>query len=196
VAGHSRSRQRPGNHARWPTSGWFALDTVKPASSTPLSQRRRSIPMVSLNTLEAIAGPTGEAQAPGCRRYRRDWVRGEVRCLMCARLIGRVLGSRDADQCGQRASGGHVSFFAYRSTDAGRSIVAFTPLVRLRCAECGGTGALDEVDFFSTYDEPPVKADEYEAAHRGPGRPPRRMNRAHTPPGGLAVALAELADRV
>jgi hypothetical protein len=150
--------------------------------------------MVSLNALLATTEPSGEVQEPEHRRTRRDWVRGEVRCLMCGRLIGRLLGARGADQSRNRTSGGPISFFAYRPSDPSRPVVAFTPLIRLRCAECGGTGALDEVEFFSTFDEVPIRPEHDETGRRGPGRPPRQVIRAHPAPGGVALALAALAD--
>jgi hypothetical protein len=49
--------------------------------------------VLSFKMLAALASTCEEAEPPGPpRRERRDWVRGEVRCIMCARLVGRLLG--------------------------------------------------------------------------------------------------------
>ena len=150
--------------------------------------------MHSLNAHLAMPDTSGKVQEPKRRRSRRDWARAEVRCLLCGRLLGRLLGSRDTDRSGDRASGAPISFFAYRPIDPSGPIIAFTPLVRFRCAECGGAGALDDVEFFSTFDEAPIRPEGYETGRRGPGRPPRQLQPARPAPVGVARALAALAD--
>jgi hypothetical protein len=45
-----------------------------------------------------------------------------------------------------------VSFFAYKSADANSRVVTYVPRMRLRCATCGGAGALDGIELFSTHD--------------------------------------------
>jgi hypothetical protein len=129
--------------------------------------------MVSLDAYLALAASLEEADEPKPRRRRHDWVRGEVRCLMCARLVGRLLGTDQRRQSADRPAWHTASFFAYRPADATLPVVAFRPGMRLRCTECGGPGALDDVDYFSTYDEVPASAMDEEPLRRGPGRPPR-----------------------
>lgn len=87
-------------------------------------------------------------------RRRRDWLRGQLRCLMCGRLVGRLLGLprpglRDPD-----ASVSMLRFFAFRPADTRQPVVAYTPSMRFRCTTCGGPGALEEVQTFCTYEEP------------------------------------------
>ena len=89
------------------------------------------------------------------RRHRHDWVRGDVRCLMCGRLLGRLLGTARVHQNGDRSAGHPLAFLAYRAVDPFEPIVPFTPRLRFRCPQCGGAGALDDIDMFSTYDDPP-----------------------------------------
>jgi hypothetical protein len=103
-------------------------------------------------------------------RQRRDWVLGEVRCLACARLIGRLLGSRHGAD-GRLKRSESVKFFAYRSAEANSSVVAYRPGMRLRCATCGGTGALDDIETLSIYEEAPGAYEDAEPPRRGPGRP-------------------------
>jgi hypothetical protein len=110
-------------------------------------------------------------------------------------LIARLLGSREGGKSGDGSTGRPLSFFAYRSTDHRQPVAPLTPHIRFRCADCGGTGALDDVDSFSTYDELPVSDEDDEPAQRGPGRPARAMKRAEPAPRAVALALAALADQ-
>lgn len=89
-------------------------------------------------------------------RTRRDWVRGDVRCLMCGRLLGRLLGTTRPRENGDRTAGHPAAFIAYRPLDPVQRIVPFTPDLRFRCRACGGAGALDEVEVLSTYDDAPA----------------------------------------
>ncbi len=100
--------------------------------------------MVSLNLALAY-----EAEKPEGTQ-QREWVRGDVRCIMCARLVGRLLGAPEGSAPGRYPATGSVSFFAYKSADANSRVMTYVPRMRLRCATCGGAGALDTIEFFST----------------------------------------------
>jgi hypothetical protein len=148
----------------------------------------------SVNVLLDLAGPLDEPEKPKRVRPRHDWARGEVRCLMCARLLGRLLGADERRRNRGISTTTSVSFFAFRPLNPSQPVVRFAPGMRIRCGSCGGTGALDDVDFFSTYDDPPVPAEDEEPIRRGPGRPPRPFKRSEATPGGVAVALTRLGD--
>jgi hypothetical protein len=156
----------------------------------PLNILEGSYPMVMI---EASAGPN-RSSAHGARRRRHDWVRGEVRCLMCGRLLGRLLGAARPQDNGDRSAGHPVAFLAFRPLDPPGPIVPFAPGLRFRCCLCGGAGALDDIDVFSTYDEAPADEEDEQREHEGnrprgrPGRPPRPVppNRSS----GLHTALA------
>jgi hypothetical protein len=106
---------------------------------------------------------------------------------MCGRLVGRLLGTTRCRDNGDRTAGQPVAFLAYRPLDPDDRIVPFTPSLRFRCPVCGGAGALDEVDVFSTYDELPTdEAQDAEPVSRGPGRPPRPF----PPPRGVGLDTA------
>ena len=150
--------------------------------------------MVSLDALLALVGPAEKTEVAKRRRRRHDWVRGDVQCLMCGRLLGRLLGTDHHRQSTDRSTWHSASFFAYRPADTTLRVMAFRPGMRFRCADCGGTGALDDVERFSTYDELPAQEEEPE--RRGPGRPPRPMPVIQPGPDGLTVALTALADNV
>jgi hypothetical protein len=98
---------------------------------------------------------TSGSPASSTGRKRRDWVRGDVRCLMCGRLLGRLLGTTRGRDNGDRTAGRPAAFVAYRPLDPVARIVPFSPELRFRCRVCGGAGALDEVEVLSTYDDPP-----------------------------------------
>ena len=105
-------------------------------------------------SLQASGGP-GCSQLSVRRRRRRDWVRRDVRCLMCGRLVGRLLGIARSHTNGDRSAGQPLAFVAYRAVDPLEPIVPFTPGLRFRCHRCGGAGALDDIDVFSTFDDAP-----------------------------------------
>lgn len=86
------------------------------------------------------------------RRQRHDWVRVDVRCLMCGRLLGRLLGVARTHESGDRSAGHPRAFVAVRSLDPTDRVIPFSPNLRFKCSACGGAGALDEIDAFSTYD--------------------------------------------
>jgi hypothetical protein len=144
-------------------------------------------------TIERSAGPSGFS-VYGVRRRRYDWVRGEVSCLMCGRLLGRLLGIARPQENGNRSAGHPVAFLAFRPLDPPGPIVAFAPGLRFRCTLCGGAGALDDIEVFSTYDEASADAADEERESelnrlRGrPGRPPRPMPPVRS--SGLQTALA------
>ncbi len=152
--------------------------------------------MVSLDALLALVGPSKETDELRPRRPRHDWVRGEVQCLMCGRLLGRLLGTAHHRQSAIGSTWHSASFFAYRPADTSLQTTPFRPGMRFRCADCGGTGALDDVEYFSTYDELPATAQDEEPVRRGPGRPRRPMPAIQPAPVGLAVALTALTNNV
>jgi hypothetical protein len=77
---------------------------------------------------------------------RRQWVRGDVHCLMCSRLIGRLLGSQGPIH--QRQIG-PLTFFAYKAAESTSLVEAYTPDRQFQCPACGGSGVLDDVEFLN-----------------------------------------------
>jgi hypothetical protein len=106
--------------------------------------------------VDALGG-LSRSMKHGPLRCRQDWVRAEVRCLMCGRLLGRLLGSAQKHENGDRSAGYPVAFLAFRPLDPPGPIVPFSARLRFRCALCGGAGVLDDTDVFSTYDEEPLE---------------------------------------
>ena len=139
--------------------------------------------------------PVGLARMPGCcqaelpsvglviepQRERYVWTRCEVHCLMCGRLLGRLLGNRSTDTT--------IVFIAFRPMNPPGPIVVWSMPGPIRCCTCRGIGTVDEVEIFSTYvrvtaaADPPVKL--------GRGRPVRPfLDKPECTP--LQAALAEL----
>ena len=143
--------------------------------------------------VDAPGGLAHPPPTPSRRQHRHDWVRGDIRCLNCARLLGQLLGRPRGRDDGDRSAGKPAVLVAYRPLDPEGRLVPFTPRMRFRCQKCGGTGALDEVEVFSTYDEEPSESGpnhQEEPLERGRGRPartflPQRVN-------GLRAALETL----
>ena len=89
--------------------------------------------MVSLDALLALVGSPKETAEPKRRRRRHDWVRGGVQCLMCGRLLGRLLGTDHQRQSTDRSTWHSASFFAYRPADTTLRVrPGYTGTVRAR----------------------------------------------------------------
>jgi hypothetical protein len=86
------------------------------------------------------------------RGRRDDWVRADVRCIACARLLGRLLGAARQLSNGTRGAGQPASFLGFRPIEPPGPIVPYTSDLKFRCAACGGAGVLDDIETFSTYD--------------------------------------------
>jgi hypothetical protein len=72
---------------------------------------------------------------------------------MCGRLLGRLLGAAQTRPDGDRSAGEPVAFIAFRPLEPPGRIIPYTTSLRFRCSACGGLGAMDDVELFSTYDE-------------------------------------------
>jgi hypothetical protein len=104
---------------------------------------------------------------------RKDWVQADLRCLMCGRVQGRLVGPLPPAQL----RGGPPRFAAYRPADASIPAVRLVGGEHFRCGTCGGGVIIDEVETFSTYNTD--IDDELEQRPRR-GRPPKPWRRAAT----------------
>jgi DNA-directed RNA polymerase subunit N (RpoN/RPB10) len=105
---------------------------------------------------------------------RHDWVQADVRCLLCGRVLGRLIGPLPAGRKHLGTAGQRVAFAAFCPSDRSQPAWRLDRAERLRCSTCGGGVLVDEVEVFSTYDEP---VDEPEPRPRR-GRPPKPWRRA------------------
>jgi hypothetical protein len=76
---------------------------------------------------------------------RENLVEADLRCLMCARFIGRLVGLARRDAGAQVTTSPAVSWTAFRPDGYGQVNVPLTGRDRLRCPACGGMAVLEEI---------------------------------------------------
>jgi DNA-directed RNA polymerase subunit N (RpoN/RPB10) len=114
---------------------------------------------------------------------RKDWVQADLRCLMCGRVIGRLVGPAHASrQMAARGAGRWPQFAAFRPADASIPAVRLIGDERFRCTTCGGVVIIDELERFSTYAD--IDDDALENRPRR-GRPPKPWRRTPDAPDWL-----------
>jgi hypothetical protein len=118
---------------------------------------------------------------------RKDWVQADLRCLMCGRIIGRLVGPLAPGDPVTRSPGTRTQFAAFRPADSRIPAVRLMGGEQFRCTTCGGAVLMDEVETFSTYAD--VDDDHEERPRRG--RPPKPWRRSPAPPNWFeAVGVA------
>jgi len=110
---------------------------------------------------------------------RKDWVQADLRCLMCGRIIGRLVGPLPAGEPIKRPPVGRLPYFAaFRPADSRTPAVRLSGSEQFRCTTCGGAVLVDELETFSTYAD--VDEDLEERPRRG--RPPKPWRRTEATP--------------
>jgi hypothetical protein len=110
---------------------------------------------------------------------RKDWVQADLRCLMCGRVIGRLVGPLPAGDPEKHTLAGRLPHFAaFRPADGRIPAVRLLGGEQFHCTTCGGAVVMDELETFSTYAE---IEDELEDRPRR-GRPPKPWRRATAEP--------------
>src|ERR671931_1734142 len=93
---------------------------------------------------------------------RRDWIQADLRCLMCGRVVGRLVGALpDSDAARRAMAGKPPQFAAFRPADTSQPAIRLAGREHFRCTICGGGVIMDELETFSTYvdiDEEPKDA--------------------------------------
>jgi DNA-directed RNA polymerase subunit N (RpoN/RPB10) len=110
---------------------------------------------------------------------RKDWVQADLRCIMCGRVIGRLVGPLPAGDPAKRSLAGRMLHFAaFRPADTRIPAVRLMGGEQFRCTTCGGAVIMDELETFSTY------ADVDEELEQRPrrGRPPKPWRRPAAEP--------------
>jgi hypothetical protein len=115
---------------------------------------------------------------------RKDWVQADLRCMLCGRVVGRLIGPLPANDAARRAQAGiRPQFAAFRPADMNVPAVRLKGGEHFRCTTCGGAVIMDELEFFSTYDD----IDDEEVVDRPRrGRPPKPWRRVADRPDWLA----------
>ena len=102
---------------------------------------------------------------------RQDWVQADVRCLLCGRILGHLVGAARAHGARLSTVAGHFAQFnTFRPTDPGEPAVALTGNESFSCSACGGRGMFEEVETFTTYADDGIE-DLEDRPRRG--RPPK-----------------------
>ena len=110
---------------------------------------------------------------------RKDWVQADLRCIMCGRVIGRLVGPLPADDPEKHTLRGRLLHFAaFRPADLRIPAVRLMGGEQFRCTSCGGAVIMDELETFSTYAE--VDDDLDDRPKRG--RPPKPWRRPSAEP--------------
>jgi DNA-directed RNA polymerase subunit N (RpoN/RPB10) len=113
---------------------------------------------------------------------RKDWVQADLRCLMCGRVVGRLVGPLPASDVAKRSLAGRPpQFAAFRPADTSASAVRLVGGEQFRCPTCGGAVIMDELETFSTYED--ISDEIGERPRRG--RPPKPWRRTAGSPDWL-----------
>jgi hypothetical protein len=117
---------------------------------------------------------------------RKDWIQADLRCLMCGRVPGRLVGPLPTGDAALKAltSADVHHFAAFRPADTSEPAMRLVGGERFRCNACGGILMMDELERFSTYDD----VDEELEQRPRRGRPPKPWR--HT--GGAPEWLSQL----
>ena len=108
---------------------------------------------------------------------RKDWVQADLRCLMCGRVTGRLVGPLPPGDAARRSLvGPPPQFAAFRPADASEPAVRIVGGEHFRCTTCGGGVIMDELETFSTYEDIDDELDERPRR----GRPPKPWRRTAT----------------
>jgi DNA-directed RNA polymerase subunit N (RpoN/RPB10) len=104
---------------------------------------------------------------------RKDWVQADLRCLMCGRVIGRLVGPLPTEADRRALAGRPPQFAAFRPANVNVPAVRLVGGEQFRCTTCGGGVIMDELETFSTYED--IDDDLDERPRRG--RPPKPWRR-------------------
>lgn len=103
----------------------------------------------------------------------RRWVQAELRCFMCGRNLGRLVGAQPTDFHTLRARPNPLrQFQAFRPADPGEPVIRLQGNEHFRCTVCGGGVMIDDLEPFTTYDE---MIEDEEPRRPRVGRPPKQF---------------------
>ena len=112
------------------------------------------------------------------RTGRSDWLQVDLRCLMCGRLVGQLVGRRTPATTAAVAAGKLPPFDVFRPADNTAPTLRLVGGEQFRCGTCGGSVLMDQVEAFSAY------VDVDEEVEDGPrrGRPMKPWRRTAVSP--------------
>ena len=101
----------------------------------------------------------------------RRWVQADLRCLMCGRNVGRLVGAAPEARAAVTFTNPLRQFQAFRPADSPEPVIRLQGNEQFRCASCGGGAMIEDVEAFTTYDD--LFDDEPERPRVG--RPPKQF---------------------
>ena len=111
----------------------------------------------------------------GIDTHRTEWLKADLRCLMCGRVVGQLVSPRAVKAAASGAEfASHCTTF--RPADSSAPVIRLSGREQFHCATCGGSVILDQQEPFSIYAEVYEDGDGDEP--RGRGRPPKPWRRA------------------
>jgi hypothetical protein len=115
-----------------------------------LAHRFRRIAPATLNR-DRSSAVTADRGGPldGPQSRKRHWFQAEVHCLQCGRLVGRVLGPVAAGCTPRWPQVAGPALF--RPVGPNRPVRALAAIEHFRCTVCGGSGVVEELEVFTTY---------------------------------------------
>ena len=118
---------------------------------------------------------------------RKDWIQADLRCMMCGRVPGRLVGPLPSGDAPSTGGSGVLTtrppqFAAFRPSDASVPAVRLVGSERFRCTACGGTLMMEELERFSTYEAVDDELDERPRR----GRPPKPWRHVASAPEWLS----------
>ena len=104
---------------------------------------------------------------------RSDWAQVDLRCLMCGRVAGQLVGRMPPPTTAGGASGKPPRFVIFRPADQAAPTMRLVGGEQFRCGTCGGSVIMDQMEAFSAYVD--VDEEDEQGPRRGrPAKPWRR----------------------
>jgi len=117
--------------------------------------------------------PGGLSSMSGTAAGRTEWLKADLRCLMCGRGIGYLVGPLRSVRAAGSTADQSRQFTAFRPAESSGPAVRLIGGEQFRCTTCGGSVLMDQTETFSTYAE--VDEEVEERPRRG--RPARKWRR-------------------
>jgi len=109
----------------------------------------------------------------GTAAGRTEWLKADLRCLMCGRAIGYLVGPLRSVRAACPRGDQPLQFTAFRSAESSEQAVRLIGGEQFRCTTCGGSVLMDQTETFATY----ADVDEEVEARPRRGRPPGKWRR-------------------
>src|SRR5438270_11202779 len=85
---------------------------------------------------------------------RQDRVEADLCCLMCGRMVGRLVGFCWRDVAADRPTRSMVSLTVFQPLGPDQPSVPLTRHHRFRCEHCGGMAVMEDISVSIVGDEP------------------------------------------